>query len=136
MIDITSLHIFRLVIKLGFTWTNNGLNLNNIINSNIFGMGLVPFLQQIGENAFRLDLPSHLGVHDVVNVNQLKLYDPPHLEDEFVISHTKDTIPNFQPLLEEDTFLDVCTGNTWDESTTTYQVGCKGSLPTQAKWMS
>lgn len=62
-------------------------------------------LQQLGENTFRLNLPSQLGIHDVMNVSQLKLYQPPNLEEKVVISHPKDTSPDFQPLLLKILFL-------------------------------
>jgi hypothetical protein len=37
---------------------------------------LYTILDKIGENAYRLDLPPQLGIHNVINVNHLKLFEP------------------------------------------------------------
>jgi hypothetical protein len=65
--------------------------------------GLYIVLQQIWNNAHRLDFPPQLGIHDVMNVNNLKHYEPPLLEDNVTISHPVELIPNFQPPLLQDT---------------------------------
>ena len=57
-------------------------------------------------NAYRLDLPSQLAIHDVLNVNNLKLFEPPLLEESITIHHPVDNIPDFQPPLLKDTILD------------------------------
>ena len=98
--------------------------------------GPYTILEAIGPNAFRLDLPAQLGIHNVINVNNLKLYEPPQLEDEIAVLHPDDNIPDFQPPLVEDTLLDTRTRTTRNRQIMTYLVGKKGSLPLQAKWFS
>lgn len=39
-------------------------------------------LDQIGNNAFRLDLPPYLGMYSVINAEYLKLFEPPLLDDD------------------------------------------------------
>lgn len=66
----------------------------------------------------------------------------PHLKDEAVISHHKETIQDVQPSLDEDTLPDVytlpdvCTHITRAICTISYRVGHKHVLPTQAKLVS
>lgn len=62
-------------------------------------------LQKIGENAFNLDLPIVLGIHSIINVNQLNLYVPPHLEEQVQVTHPMDNILDHRPPLVEDTLL-------------------------------
>ena len=68
--------------------------------------GLHTILDKIGENAYRLDLPPQLGIHNVINVNHLKLFEPSLLEELFTITHPMDNIPDFQIPLAKDTILD------------------------------
>ena len=44
--------------------------------------GPYSILDKIGENAYRLDLPPQLGVHNVINVNHVKLFEPPYCRNE------------------------------------------------------
>jgi hypothetical protein len=53
----------------------------------------------MGPNAFNLDLPLQLGIYDVVNFNELKLCQPPHLEK--CIPILKTTILDFQHPLHD-----------------------------------
>jgi len=69
-----------------------------------------------------------------MNVSQLKLLEQLDLEDNVVISHPKDTIPNSWPPLDENALFDVCICTIRYKFTTAY-FECKGSLPTQAKWI-
>ena len=39
-------------------------------------------MEKIGNNAFRLDLPSYMQIYIVVNVENLRLYEPPLIEDQ------------------------------------------------------
>ena len=63
-------------------------------------------LERIGENAYRLDMPPEMGIHNVINVNHLKLFDPSLLEEPVTITHLVDNIPDFQLPLAKDTILD------------------------------
>ena len=44
--------------------------------------GPFTILEKIGMNAFRLELPPYMQIYLVVNVENLKLYDPPMIMDE------------------------------------------------------
>jgi hypothetical protein len=98
--------------------------------------GPYTILQQVGDNAYRLDFPPQLGIHDVVNVNSLKRYEPPLLEEEVTILHPSQLVPDFQPPLLQDTVLDTRTTTTHTEQHTYFLVDRKGKLPAQAKWLS
>ena len=44
--------------------------------------GAFKILEKIGNNALRLDLPSYMQIYVVVNVENLRLYEPPLIEDK------------------------------------------------------
>ena len=44
--------------------------------------GPFKILENIGTNAFHLDLPAYMQMYSVVNVDNLKLYEPPMIMDE------------------------------------------------------
>ena len=44
--------------------------------------GPFKILEKIGNNAFRLDLPPYMQMYAVVNVENLKLYEPPLIDDQ------------------------------------------------------
>ena len=55
-------------------------------------------LEKIGNNAFRLDLPSYMQIYVVVNVENLRLYEPPFIEDQgenFQITSIEDFSPEY-----------------------------------------
>ena len=58
----------------------------------------VPYtiLEQIGENAYWLDLPPQLGIQNIINVNHLKLFEHPLLEEPVTITHLVENILDFQ----------------------------------------
>ena len=39
-------------------------------------------IKQFGNNAFQLDLPSYMQMYSVVNVEKLRLYEPPLIDDQ------------------------------------------------------
>ena len=54
-------------------------------------------IEQVGQNAFKLDLPPYMGIHPTFNVNSLKLFEPSMLdgeedEDEVIIPPPKELI--------------------------------------------
>jgi len=93
-------------------------------------------LEKVGENAYRLDLPPHLGIHNVINVNNLKLFEPPLLEELVTITHPIDNIPDFQLSMTNDTILDSRTRSTRNKEHTSYLVARQGQTLEQAKWMT
>ena len=44
--------------------------------------GPFKIIKQVGNNAFQLDLPSYMQMYSVVNVENLRLYEPPLIDDE------------------------------------------------------
>jgi hypothetical protein len=44
--------------------------------------GPFKILDKIGSNAFRLELLPYMQIYSVVNVENLRLYDPPMIEDQ------------------------------------------------------
>lgn len=67
--------------------------------------GPFTILEKIGNNTFRLDLPIYMQMYSVVNVENLKLYEPPLIMDIKEVG-TVPTVDEFAPeylngLLEE-----------------------------------
>jgi hypothetical protein len=83
-----------------------------------------------------LDFLAQLDIHDVLNVNNLKLFEPPLLEETITVQHPMDNIPDVQPPLLTDKILDSKTKTTRQQQYLSYLVGRKGQTPAQAKWMS
>ena len=44
--------------------------------------GPFKIIKQVGNNAFQLDLPSYMQMYSVVNVENLRLYEPPLIDDQ------------------------------------------------------
>jgi hypothetical protein len=44
--------------------------------------GPFKIVDKIGNNAFRLDLPPYMQMYAIVNVENLKLYEPPLIDDQ------------------------------------------------------
>ena len=83
-------------------------------------------LERIGDNAYWIELPPQLGIPDVLNVNNLKRYEPPFLEEEVQVHHPMEVIPKFQPPLLEDNILEHRKWHTRTQNYTSYLVGWKG----------
>ena len=98
--------------------------------------GTYTILDKIGENAYRLDLPPQLGIHDVINVNQMKLFEPPLLEERVTITYPVDNILDFQMPLDTDTILDTKTRSTRNREHISYLVSHQGQTAAQATWMT
>ena len=54
--------------------------------------GPFTILEKSGTNAFRLDIPPYMQIYSVVNVENLKLFEPPMImdQDEEVSIHSVD----------------------------------------------
>ena len=71
--------------------------------------GPFTILDKIGTNAFCLDLPLYMQIYSVVNVENLKLYEPPMIvdEDENVqVPSVDDFDPKYLNELQQDAILD------------------------------
>jgi hypothetical protein len=83
----------------------------------------------IGKNDYRLDLPPHLRIHDMLNVNNLKLFEPPLLEETVIVLHPVDNIL-------VDKIQDRKAITTRQQIHVSYLVGRQGQTPPQAKLMT
>ena len=100
--------------------------------------GPFKILKKVGNNAFQLDLPSYMQMYSVVNVENLRLYEPPLIVDhESVVQlpSIEDFSPEFLDELKEDTILDRRTHTSRRGNVDYVQVGFKGSKPNKEKWM-
>jgi hypothetical protein len=71
--------------------------------------GLFKILENIGTNAFHLYLPAHMLMYSMVNVDNLKLYEPPMVMDEdesIQVPTMYDFSPGYLDELQEDVILD------------------------------
>ena len=84
--------------------------------------GPYTILDKIGENAYKLDLPPQLGIHNVIDVNHLKLFELPLLEEPFTITHPVNSIPDVQIPVAKDTLLGTRTHSTRHRVYTSYPV--------------
>ena len=59
-------------------------------------------MENIGNNAFKLDFPSYMKIYFIVNVENLRLYEPPLVEDQgenVQIPYVEDFSPEFLDVL-------------------------------------
>jgi len=100
--------------------------------------GPFKILKQVGNNAFQLDLPSYMQMYSVVNVENLRLYEP-HLIDDSENHVQLPSIvyfsPEFLDELKEDAILDRRTRTSRRGDVDYLRVGLKGSKPSKEKWM-
>lgn len=80
-------------------------------------------LERMGENAYRLDLIAQLDIHDVLNVNNRKMFEPSLLEETIIVQHPMDNIPDFLLPLLGDKILDSKTRTTRQHHYLSYLVG-------------
>ena len=100
--------------------------------------GPFKILKKVGNNAFQLDLPSYMQMYSVVNVENLRLYEPPLIADhESVVQlpSIEDFSPEFLDEHTEDTILDKRTCTSRRGNVDYVRVGLKGSKPNNAKSM-
>jgi len=98
-----------------------------------------PYLitEHLGANAFHLDLPPYVGLHPIFNVDKLKLFEPPLLDElEETPRHLDSIIPDFVSLLDEHRIFEHQTKKTRTSSFDSFLVRRKGQYPYQAKWIS
>ena len=69
--------------------------------------GPFEILEKAGDNSYRLSLPPYMYIYSVVNVENLKLYEPCMLdqEEEHALPSVEDLAPDAQAELTEDTVL-------------------------------
>jgi hypothetical protein len=64
-------------------------------------------LEKVGDNTYKLSLPPYVRIYSIVNVENLKLYEPSMLDqkEEQVQPSSKDLAPDAQEELVEDLVL-------------------------------
>jgi hypothetical protein len=84
----------------------------------------------VGDNSYRLSLPSYMHIFPVVNVENLKLYDPSMLdqEEEQVLPTIEYIAPYSQEKWEEDTILQNNSRTTRQGKHDLWKIGLKGQL--------
>jgi hypothetical protein len=100
--------------------------------------GPFKIIDKIGNNAFRLDLPPYMQMYAVVNVENLKLYEPPLIDDQgehVQIPSIDDFSPEYLTELHEDTILDRRMRTSKRGNVEYLRVGLKGTNPSKAKWI-
>ena len=91
-----------------------------------------PYLitEQLGDNAFFLDLPPYMGLYPVFNVDKLKLFEPSLLDEiEEVQRHPDAVILDFASPLDEDRIFEQQTKKTMTSSFDSFLVDTKGKYP-------
>ena len=100
--------------------------------------GPFEILEKIGTNAFRLNLPPYMQIYSVVNVENLKLYEPPMILDEDIsvqVPSVDDLSPEYMSELLEDVILDRNVRTSRRGPVEYLRVGLKGMHPSKARWM-
>ncbi|XP_059070324.1 uncharacterized protein LOC131859999 [Cryptomeria japonica] len=100
--------------------------------------GPFEILEKIGTNAFRLNLPPYMQIYSVVNVENLKLYEPPVIFEEeatIQIPSVDDLALEYMNVLQEDVILDRNVRSSKRDGVEYLKVGRKGMHPGKARWM-
>jgi len=100
--------------------------------------GPFKILEKIGNNAFKLDLPPYMQIYSVANVENLRLFKPPLLDDQgkhIQLPSINDFLPKYLDELQQDLILDKRTRTSKRGDVEYLRVGLKGQNPSQAKWL-
>ena len=100
--------------------------------------GPFEILEKIGNNAFRLNLPPYVQMYAVVNVENLRLYEPPLIDDQgehVQIPSIDDFSPEYLSELQHDTILDRKIRTSKWGNVEYIRVGLKGTNPIKDKWI-
>jgi hypothetical protein len=100
--------------------------------------GPFTILEKSGTNAFRLDIPPYMQIYSVVNVENLKLFEPPmimHWDEEVSIPSVDEFAPDYLDELRKYIILDRRTRTSRRGDVDYLRVGLKGTHPSKAKWI-
>jgi hypothetical protein len=100
----------------------------------------VPFtiLEKSGTNAFHLDFPPYMQIYSVVNVENLKLFEPPMIMDhdeEVSIPSVDEFSLEYLDEINEDIILNRRMRTSHRGDVDHLWVGLKGTHPSKAKWI-
>src|SRR6266849_4890222 len=96
--------------------------------------GPFEILEKIGTNSFRFNLPPYMQIYSVVNVENLKLYEPPMIMDEEINIHipsVDDLAPEYMRELQDDVILDRNVRTSRRGNAKYVRVGLKGRHPSK-----
>jgi hypothetical protein len=100
--------------------------------------GPFTILEKSGTDIFHLDLPPYMHIYSVVNVEILKLFEPPMIidQDEEVSIPSVDAFaPEYLDELHEYIILDRRMRTSCRGDADYLRVGLKGTHPSMAKWI-
>jgi hypothetical protein len=100
--------------------------------------GPFKILENIGTNAFHLDLPAYMEMHSMVNFENLKPCEPPMIMDEdesIQVPTIDDFYPDYLEELQEDIIFDRRIRTSQRGDVEYLRVGIKGVKPNNSKWM-
>ena len=100
--------------------------------------GPFKILEKTGNNAFQLDLPPYMQINSIVNVENLRLYEP-HIivyeEENVQIPSIKDFAPEYLNELQEDSILDKRIRPSHRGNMEYLCVGLKGTNPIKSRFI-
>jgi hypothetical protein len=100
--------------------------------------GPFTILEKRGTNDFCLDLPPYMHIYSVVNVENLKLFEPPMIMDqdeEVSIPSVDEFEPEYLDGIHEDIILDMRTRTSHQGDVDYLRVGLTDTHPRKAKWI-
>ena len=100
--------------------------------------GPFKILEKIGENSFRLDLPTYIHIYSVFNAKNLRLFKPSLIEypkEKSQLPSIDDMFPEYLNELQEDTILDRKVRTTVRGDIEYLRIRLKGSKPSNAMWI-
>jgi len=95
-------------------------------------------LEKIGENTFHLDFPTYMHIYLVINVENLRLYEPSLIEDpeeQSQFPSIDDLLPEYLNELQESIVLDRKVRTTRRGDVEYLRISLKGSKPSSARWI-
>jgi hypothetical protein len=95
-------------------------------------------LEKVGDNAYKLSLPPYMRIYSILNVENLKLYEPFMLdqEEEKVLTSIEELTSYAQEKLEMDTVLHKRSRTKRHGQHDIWNIGLKGELPGKVRWYS
>ena len=93
-------------------------------------------IDQVGDNAFWLDLPPYMQIYFVVNVENLKLYEPALVAEDIsvMLPSMEDLAPKNMSILVEDADWKKKKRSSHSGDHEVWHIGLKGQHPHKAKW--
>ena len=101
-------------------------------------MVLLKIQEKIGNNVFKLDFPPYMQICSVVNVENLRLFEPCLIDDQgehAQLPSIHDFLPEYLDELQQDLILNRRTKNSKRGNVEYLRVGLKGQNPSKAKLM-